>query len=95
MPPVVSVRIVTYNHASYIRQCLEGVLMQRTDFPVEIIVGDHSSSDGTQDIVLNYQNKYPDRLQLLTTPREESMMQNVFRVQQACRGRPWRLWMRR
>ncbi len=87
MTPLVSVRIITYNQAPYIRQCLEGALMQSTDFPVEIIVGDHSSSDGTQDIVLDYQRKYPDRLQVLKTPREEGLMSNAMRVQQACRGK--------
>jgi glycosyltransferase involved in cell wall biosynthesis len=87
MLPLVSVRIITYNQAAYIRQCLEGVLMQRTDFPVEIIVGEHSSSDGTQDIVLDYQRKFSDRVQVLITRREENLMMNAMHVQKACRGK--------
>lgn len=87
MQPLVSIRIVTYNHEKYISQCLEGVLAQRTEFPFEVIVGEHSSVDRTQEIVLGYQEKFPDNLRVLITAREESMMQNLLRVQQACRGK--------
>ena len=87
MPPLVSVRIVTYNHEAYIRQCLEGVLMQRTNFDYEVIVGEHSSSDGTQKIVLDYQKNYPDPLQVLITSREQGLMENVLRTQRACQGK--------
>jgi hypothetical protein len=37
---IVSVCIITYNHALYIRQCLDGFLMQKTDFPIEVLVHD-------------------------------------------------------
>lgn len=56
----VSICCVTYNHAPYIRQCLDGFLMQKTDFPIEILIHDDASTDGTQDIIREYEKKYPE-----------------------------------
>ncbi|MDY6148164.1 MAG: glycosyltransferase [Porphyromonas sp.] len=58
--PLVSVCTLTYNHVPYIRQCIEGVLMQRTTFPIELIIHDDASTDGTAGIIREYQEKYPD-----------------------------------
>lgn len=58
--PLVSVCCITYNHEQYIRQCLDGFLMQKTDFPIEILIHDDASTDGTQDIIREYEKKYPE-----------------------------------
>lgn len=60
MQPLVSIRCCTYNHAPYIRQCLDGFVMQKTNFKFEAIVHDDASTDGTADIVREYASKYPD-----------------------------------
>lgn len=60
MQPIVSIRCLTYNHAPYIRQCLDGFVMQKTNFKFEAIVHDDASTDGTADIVREYATKYPD-----------------------------------
>lgn len=57
---LVSIRCCTYNHAPYIRQCLDGFVMQKTNFKFEAIVHDDASTDGTADIVREYATKYPD-----------------------------------
>ncbi|HRW73412.1 glycosyltransferase [Ottowia sp.] len=57
--PVVSVLICTYNHRAYLRDCLDNVLAQITDFPVEVIVHDDASSDGTADLVRQYAERFP------------------------------------
>ena len=62
---VVSVACITYNHAPYIRQCLEGFLMQKTNFPIEIIVHDDASTDGTDDIIREYALKYPELFKVI------------------------------
>lgn len=58
--PLVSICSITYNHAPYIRECLDGFLMQKTDFPYEIIINDDCSTDGTTEIIKEYAEKYPD-----------------------------------
>ena len=59
-PLMVSIRCATYNHANYIRQCLDGFVMQKTNFRFEAIVHDDASTDGTTEVVREYAEKYPD-----------------------------------
>lgn len=58
--PVVSISCVTYNHENYIRQCLDGFLMQVCSFDFEILIHDDASTDGTRIIIEEYQKKYPE-----------------------------------
>jgi glycosyltransferase involved in cell wall biosynthesis len=58
--PLVSICCITYNHAPYIRDAIEGFLMQKTNFPFEIIIHDDASTDGTAEIVKEYTDKYPE-----------------------------------
>lgn len=58
--PLVVIRCATYNQAAYIRQCLDGFVMQRTDFAFVAIVHDDCSTDGTDDIVREYAQRYPN-----------------------------------
>ena len=60
LPIMVTIRCITYNHAPYIRQCLEGFVMQKTNFRFEAIVHDDASTDGTADIIREYAEKYPN-----------------------------------
>lgn len=57
---MVTIRCITYNHEPYIRQCLEGFVMQKTSFRFEAIVHDDASTDGTAVIIKEYAEKYPD-----------------------------------
>jgi glycosyltransferase involved in cell wall biosynthesis len=63
--PVVSVRCITYNHVNFIRDAIEGFLMQETTFPIEILIHDDASTDGTADIVREYQTKYPQLIRAI------------------------------
>lgn len=58
--PLVSVCCFTYNHEKYIRDAIESFLMQKTDFPFEIIIHDDASTDLTTDIIREYEDKYPE-----------------------------------
>lgn len=68
--PKVSVCIQTYQHSHFISQCLDGVLMQITDFNFEILLGEDDSSDCTREICLNYAKKYPEKIKLFLHHRE-------------------------
>ena len=56
----VAVWCITYNQKSFIKDALDGFIMQKTNFPFVVIVHDDKSTDGTTDIILDYAQKYPD-----------------------------------
>lgn len=85
--PLVTVRTITYQHAPFIRQCIEGVLMQRTTFPVEYIIGEDCSTDGTREIVMEYAARYPDRIRVITADRNVGVRANARRTNLALRGK--------
>ncbi|MBR3649662.1 MAG: glycosyltransferase [Victivallales bacterium] len=58
--PLVSITCLAYNHEKYIRDCMEGFLFQKTDFPFEVLVHDDASTDSTPAILKEYAAKYPD-----------------------------------
>ena len=57
--PLVSVLCATYNQKDYIAQCIDGFLMQKVNFPIEIIIHDDASTDGTAEIVRKYEKEHP------------------------------------
>jgi len=57
--PLVSISCITFNHEKYIRKCLDGFLNQKCDFEFEILINDDASTDDTQKIIKEYQEKYP------------------------------------
>lgn len=71
--PMVSVHVSTYQHADFIHDCMEGVLMQETDFPVEIIIGEDESDDGTREICKEYAEQYPEQIRLFLHRRENNI----------------------
>ena len=58
--PLVSICCLTYNHAPFIKECLDGFLRQKTDFPIEILIHDDASTDGTDGIIRDYTERYPE-----------------------------------
>ena len=58
--PLVSVCCLTYNHAPFVRDCLEGILAQQTSFPIEVLIHDDASTDGTDAIIRQYEQRYPE-----------------------------------
>ncbi|THH39724.1 glycosyltransferase family 2 protein [Neolewinella litorea] len=88
--PEVSVSVVTYNQHNLIGRALDSILAQQVNFSWEIVVGDDCSTDGTREILLDYQSRYPDIIRLLLydhrlpgTPGRRNNMLNPM----ACRGR--------
>lgn len=69
--PIVSIICTTYNQEPYIEDALIGFLIQKTDFPFEIIIHDDASSDRTTEIVKKYQEKYKNILKLITQQKNQ------------------------
>jgi len=82
----VSVCMLTYNHGKYISQAIESVLMQDVNFDYEIVIGEDCSTDNTRDIVLGYQNRYPDKIRLLLPAKNLGIMENAVQTFHACKG---------
>ncbi len=58
--PILVVQTITYNHGKYIRKALEGLVMQQTNFSFVAIVHDDASTDGTADVIREFESRYPD-----------------------------------
>ena len=58
--PLVSICCLTYNHAPFIKDCLDGFLAQKTSFPIEILIHDDASTDGTDVIIKEYAERNPN-----------------------------------
>lgn len=83
-PPTVSVAIVTRNHERFIAACIESFLAQDLP-PVEVVVADDASSDGTVAIVQGLARRHKS-IRLLTTPTNLGIPANVSRAIHACSG---------
>lgn len=59
---LLKVFMVTYNHEAFIREAVESVMMQRTDFPVLLVIGEDKSTDNTRALVQELAAEYPDRI---------------------------------
>lgn len=59
-PVMVSVKCLAYNHEKFIRQALDGFVMQKTNFRYEVLIHDDASTDSTAAIITEYAEKYPD-----------------------------------
>lgn len=70
--PKVSVLVTTYQQKHFIGKCLDGILMQKTDFPFEIIIGEDGSIDGTREICMQYAQNHKDKIRLYLRDRELS-----------------------
>ncbi len=57
---LVAVNCLVYNHARFLRQCLDGFVMQKTDFKFIVLVHDDASTDSSQTIIEEYRKQYPD-----------------------------------
>lgn len=57
--PLVSICCVVYNHSEFVHDALDGFLSQITDFGIEVLISDDASTDGSQEIIKSYQERYP------------------------------------
>ena len=84
--PVVSICCITYNHEKYIEETIDSFLMQETDFPFEVVIGEDCSTDNTRKIVEKYKEMYPNIIKLIVSENNVGMQANGQRTMDACKG---------
>lgn len=82
----INVILITYNHAAYIRQTLESILMQETSAEIEVIIADDCSTDNTVDIIREYKEKAHFPFTYLKHEHNLGYVRNYQRAFRACNG---------
>ncbi len=85
--PMVSVAMIAYNKADTIAEAIRGVLRQKTDFPVELIIVDDCSSDRTFQIASEFQSRYPEIIKLYHNRKNLGLQRNYIEAFSHCRGK--------
>lgn len=80
MDAALTVIMPTWNKAKYIREALDSVFMQKTSYPYRVIVADDCSTDGTLDIVAEYEQAHPGVITVLRSDRNQKLFRNIVRV---------------
>lgn len=84
--PKVSVFMLTYNHEAWIASAIDSALAQSAPFPVEILVADDGSNDGTREIVREYARRHPDRIRTFLPERNLGIAGIWLQAARRCRG---------
>jgi glycosyltransferase involved in cell wall biosynthesis len=84
---MVTVCMITYNHEKWIAAAIESVMKQKTDFDFDLIIGEDRSTDRTLEICRSFKEKYPDKIQLISTASNVGMQANFIRTLHQCRGK--------
>jgi glycosyltransferase involved in cell wall biosynthesis len=85
--PLVSVHLLTYNHATFISQSVQSVINQITTFKYEIIIGDDCSTDGTSQIVDEFEKQYPELIKVVRGKKNGGPQPNSIRILNNSRGK--------
>lgn len=87
MDVLVSVTCTTFNHEKFIAKAVDSFLMQITNFPYEILIGEDCSTDQTRSIVDEYLKKYPEKIRLITSESNVGARNNSIRLVKAAKGK--------
>jgi glycosyltransferase involved in cell wall biosynthesis len=87
--PLVSVHMIVYNHEPYIKEAIESVLMQQTDFRVELVISNDHSTDNTNAVIRDFISKHPKTCAIKYFDQEKNlgMMPNFIFTLQQCTGK--------
>jgi len=84
---LVSICCICYNQEQYIRQALDGFVMQQTTFPFEVVISDDCSKDDTRKIIAEYKEKYPNVIRDISPEKNKGSMSNWWYVQDCAKGK--------
>lgn len=83
----VSIFMLTYNQEEFIGQAIEGVLMQETNFPYQLVIGEDASNDRTRTICQKYAAENPEKIKLLPSYKNFGLINNFIRTYKECKGK--------
>lgn len=84
---MVDIMVLAYNHGEYIEQALDSILMQRTEFTYRILVGEDCSTDNTRQIVLEYYEKFPDKMEIILWEKNVGAIANETEIMRNCKAK--------
>lgn len=84
---LISVIVCTYNQQDTIGRTLDSILSQECHLPIEIVIGEDGSTDGTLSVCEKYQKQHPDTIRILSKPVNGGFVRNYFDCLRACRGK--------
>ncbi len=84
---MVDIVMETYNHENYLRQALDSIFAQQTQFSYKVIVGEDCSKDHTKDILLEYFDKYPGKMELILWKKNVGTLENDYEIMGRCRAK--------
>ncbi len=87
MQPLVSVLMITHNHAPFIARSIQSVLSQESSFSVELIIGHDASTDSTRDIIDRFISLHPEKIKVVHHPQQIGMTQNFLHTLSRCEGK--------
>ena len=87
MKLLVSCCLISYNHVEYIDKAIESIIMQQTDFEIEIIIADDCSKDGTQEKIKRFAEKHPEKIRTILREKNIGAAQNFIALLQAATGK--------
>jgi glycosyltransferase involved in cell wall biosynthesis len=82
-----SVLMLAYNHEPYIKQSIESVMVQKTNFNFELVIGEDNSTDNTLEIIKKLKRKYPNKIKLLLNKKNLGCPKNLINVAKNCVGK--------
>lgn len=85
--PLVSVVMITFNHSAYIERAVQSIISQCVSFPIEVIVGEDCSSDGTREILIRLREEYSGRVRLFLNAQNFGACMNLIRCELAAKGK--------
>lgn len=84
--PKASIIILAYNHEKTISAALDSILSQQRDFPIEVIIGDDASTDGTRAICQRYADLHPEEIRLMPEAPNKGLVGNYFDCLASAKG---------
>ena len=85
--PLVSVCVTAFNSEKWLARALDSILMQQTSFPIEIVIGDDCSTDGTVAVANAYRVRNPELIRVLEQSANVGMQRNYYETFEQCRGK--------